>query len=88
MESILEYLNFNIKLEIEKNTKNILDELEEIRLRANRPIAIKTSKGNIVLEHIVSIEELLETFQKVCEHSIYSYQKQISEGFITIKGRT
>ena len=40
----------------------------------------------MILEHIVTTEELLETFQNVCEHSIYSYQKQICEGFITIKG--
>ena len=32
------------------------------------------------------MQELLETFQKVCEYSVYSYQKQLSEGYITIKG--
>ena len=47
---------------------------------------IKTSSKNIILEHIVTTEELLDTFQRVCEHSIYSYQRQICEGFITIKG--
>ena len=83
MESVLEYLPLNIKNEIREY---LCENIEEIRLRANRPISIKTDLEIIILQHIVSTEELLETFQKVCEHSIYSYQKQICEGFITIRG--
>ena len=83
METVLEYLSLNIRNEVLKY-KN--QDIEEIRLRSKRNIAIKTATKNIVLNHIVTTEELLETFQKVCEHSIYSYQKQICEGFITIKG--
>ena len=86
MEDVLEYLSQNIKNEINKKKKKKIQDIEEIRLRTNKPIVLKIEKGNLVLSHIVTIEELLETFQKICEHSIYSYQKQICEGFITIKG--
>ena len=85
MEDVLDYLAENIKNEIKKYISNVQD-IEEIRLRTNKPIILKNSSGNNLLIHIVSKEELLETFQKVCEQSIYSYQKQICEGFITIKG--
>ena len=85
MEEILDYLAENIKSEIKKYIYGLHD-IEEIRIRANKPIILKNSKGNNILIHIVSKEELQETFQKICEHSIYSYQKQICEGFITIKG--
>ena len=85
MEEVLEYLAENIKNEIIKYIPNVQD-IEEIRLRTNKPIILKNSNGNNLLIHLVSKEELLETFQKVCEQSIYSYQKQICEGFITIKG--
>ena len=85
MEDVLDYLAENIKNEIKKYMSNIQN-IEEIRLRTNKPIILKNSNGNNLLIHIVSKEELLETFQKVCEQSIYSYQKQICEGFITIKG--
>ena len=85
MEKVLNYLAETIKQEIQKYEHN-LNDIEEIRLRINKPIILKKSDGNKILIHIVSSEELLETFQKVCEHSIYSYQKQICEGFITIKG--
>ena len=89
METILEYLSPSLKDIIEifldkcsKEEKNI----EEIRLRQQRNLSLKTSNKNIILDYIVSTQDLLETFQKICEHSIYSYQKQICEGFITIKG--
>ena len=85
MEDIFDYLDEKIKNEIKKYMQN-LQSIEEIRLRTNKPIILKNSDGNNILIHIVSKEELQNTFQKVCEHSIYSYQKQICEGFITIKG--
>ena len=85
MEEIFNYLADNIKFEIQKY-EHYLQNIEEIRLRTKKPIVLKSSNGNRILSHIVSKEELLETFQKVCEHSIYSYQKQICEGFISIKG--
>ena len=85
MDEIFNYLDERLKMEIKKYIYNLQD-IEEIRLRINKPIILKTSEGNNILIHIVSKEELLETFQNICEHSIYSYQKQICEGFITIKG--
>lgn len=85
MEEILDFLDEKVKSEIKKYIYDLQD-IEEIRLRTNKPIIIKNSKGNSILIHIISKEELQETFQKICEHSIYSYQKQICEGFITIKG--
>ena len=89
MENILQYLSQSIQDEIEFFMENVEDRknnIEEIRLRAERKMSIKTSTKSYILEHIVTTEELLETFQKICEHSIYAYQKQISEGYITIKG--
>lgn len=85
MEELFDYLADNLKNEILRYEHNLQD-IEEIRIRSKKPIILKNSEGNKMLIHIVSKEELLETFQKVCEHSIYSYQKQICEGFITIKG--
>lgn len=60
--------------------------LEEIRIRSNRPLILKFSDREKILEYIVSPEDVLETLQKICENSIYSYQNQICEGFITLRG--
>lgn len=85
MKTILQYLSQNIRNELLRYMQNNNSEIEEIRLRANKPIVIKISNKKIILAHIVTTEEILETFQRVCENSVYSYKKQICEGFITIK---
>lgn len=92
MDKILELLNYmssNIK---EIITKSLINHeidpssIEEIRLRTNKKISIKSGQDIIFLEYTVKQEDIIETFEKVCENSVYSYKKQICEGFITIKG--
>ena len=84
MEQVLEYLSLNLRNKIRDNIKE--NDVEEIRIRAGKPIAVKKSNGIQIINHFVTTEEILETFQKVCENSIYSYKKQICEGFITLRG--
>lgn len=83
MEQILKYMSNSIR---EVISIYIGQDVEEIRLRVGRPIAIKKEKNIEVIEHNVTTEEILETFEKICENSVYSYKKQICEGFITIRG--
>ena len=92
IETVLEYIPYNIKKLIQEfqasdniNFPNI-ECIEDIRLRANKPLCIKTSKGTEVIEYIVSQQEILQTFEKICENSVYSYRKQICDGYITIRG--
>lgn len=61
--------------------------LEEIRMRTLRPVILKYTNKEQVLEEIIpSQEEILETLQYICNNSIYSYQTQICNGYITLKG--
>ena len=60
--------------------------IEEIRLRVDRPIQLKFNKFEKILQKNVSQESILRTIQYVCDNSIYSYQNQICEGFITVRG--
>ncbi|MCI9063711.1 MAG: stage III sporulation protein AA [Clostridia bacterium] len=83
MDTILEYMPYSIREQI---NKYIGENIEEIRLRVRRPITLKIENTIKVLQYIVKIEEILETFEKICENSVYSYRKQICEGFITIRG--
>ena len=62
--------------------------IEEIRLRVDKPIQLKFNRFEKILNKNVSQESILKPIQYVCDNSIYSYQNQICEGFITVKGRT
>ena len=69
------------------NEKNIdFDELQEIRLRTNRPIILRFRDRDLLLKYNVFQTEILQVVEKICENSIYAYKNQICEGFITIKG--
>ena len=84
-KTLIEVLNQYIKSDNEKIEYKI-NNIEEIRLRAEQNLCIKMGQDMKELRHKVSKKELEETFENICEKSIYSYTKQISEGFITIKG--
>ena len=90
--TVLEYIPYNIKKLIQElqPSDNInlpsIECIEEIRLRANKPLCIKTNRGTEIVEYVVSQQEILQAFQKICENSVYSYTKQICDGYITIKG--
>ena len=61
-------------------------EAEEIRIRQAQNILVKTSTGILEVNYLISCNDILEIMQKICEYSIYSYQNQIAEGYITVKG--
>ena len=84
-DEIQEYFPKTIQMEINKY-KEIKKEIEEIRLRVNRRLVIKNGQNIEYTNYQVSREDIEETFENICEKSIYSYTKQISEGFITIRG--
>ena len=83
---ILRYFPRRISTSLEDVFKQTNYVIEEIRLRTERPIIIKHSKGEEILKTTVSINEILETLQHICDNSIYTYQNQICNGFVTIKG--
>ena len=87
MENILNFFSENIAevLKPQLFQKHIVD-VEEIRIRANNPIILKISDGEVILDYIVTTDDLLRTLEKICENSIYTYQNQICKGFITVKG--
>lgn len=61
-------------------------QIEEIRLRAEKPLILKFNKKEVAFKINVTQEMLLRTLEQVCDNSIYSFQNQIKEGFITVKG--
>lgn len=92
LNEILEYFPRRIAGEISKkiSERKINEEinlLEEIRVRVSKPIILKYTNSEQILENlIVTKEEILEILQYICNNSIYSYQNQICNGYITLKG--
>ncbi|WP_304576955.1 stage III sporulation protein AA, partial [Romboutsia ilealis] len=72
---------------LQNNTSDGMNLLEEIRIRTARPVVLKYSNSEQILDNLLtSQEEVLEILQTICNNSIYSYQNQICNGYITLKG--
>lgn len=82
---ILRYFPDNIRVVLENEINNNFI-IEEIRIRNSKPIILKLNNSEKIINYIVQTEDVLNILQSICENSIYSYQNQICEGFITIKG--
>lgn len=83
MEYILKCLPTQLaKLILEHN----IQKLEEIRIRANKPVILKLGQVEIVLNYTMTTNEIIGILQNICNNSIYTYQNQICNGFITLPG--
>ena len=96
LETVLEYLPVTIrqKIDLAQNSRkkgpspNLEPALnvEEIRLRSSKPLILKIGQETYITDYIVKQQDILQAFEKICENSVYSYRRQICDGYITIRG--
>lgn len=70
----------------EELTDKQYEDIEEIRLRSNGSVILKNSNKQIILQKKITYQDILETLQVMCNNSIYSYQNEIKNGYITVRG--
>ena len=82
-----------------KTVKKILEEehfqgrkLQEVRLRTDKPLVVIYDNKECVLpsktekKYLVSKDEVRETLDYISHYSLYAYEEELSQGFITIEG--
>ena len=77
---------YQIFLNLFQENPKIIEELQEIRIRVDRPIILKLRDRDFLLQYNIPQSEILRIVERLCENSIYAYKNQICEGFITVKG--
>nr|WP_197702863.1 stage III sporulation protein AA [Thermoanaerobacterium sp. RBIITD] len=95
---LLNSLPFNVRNIIIKIPKNIKAKMEEIRLRINKPLMIHidnqerfiSSEGRIVdladFAYRVTNDDCEKALQLISKSSIYAFEDEIKNGYITLKG--
>lgn len=90
----------SLSLNLREKIKTIQEEnIEEIRLRINKPLIIngnqtdyfynenkKKLDRNMDKAYIVTKEDVDQTFQILCKYSIHSFMDDIKKGFVTLRG--
>ncbi|XCP83927.1 stage III sporulation protein AA [Roseburia hominis] len=62
------------------------DKVQEIRLREDRPLIVCEGGKEVLLPHRVTKEELRDTLEHFAEYSLYAYEHELRQGFITVEG--
>jgi stage III sporulation protein AA len=62
------------------------EQIYEIRIKSQKPILIYSKYGESIINYIPSKEDLRSMIQKISNYSLYAYEEDIRQGFITIKG--
>ncbi len=71
-------------IKLPSSTKN---RVTEIRLRAGRPVMLELENTRIKAgERIVTLKDISDCITRFCGYSVYSHEKELAEGYITIKG--
>ncbi|MBU9712214.1 stage III sporulation protein AA [Evansella tamaricis] len=91
MKEILHVLPENVRALTLKLPKDILNEVEEIRLRVNRPVEVRTYKRTYVLPNeaapfVFSEKESILMMSLLSKHSVYRLEEELKRGYITITG--
>lgn len=76
----------------------VREQMEEIRLRAEKPLMVQyggrdafiSAMGEVhrvpTAPLILTAKEVQEAFEAACQHSLYAYEEEIRQGFITVRG--
>ncbi|TCT22630.1 stage III sporulation protein AA [Melghiribacillus thermohalophilus] len=63
------------------------DQIEEIRIRVNRPVEIASSSGPRLMKEVLPSEkDVLYMIDQLSQHSIYRLEEELRQGYITMNG--
>lgn len=60
--------------------------IEELRIRCGRQVILNMGNIDIILKYTVDATDIIKIVQNICNNSIYAYQEQIVNGYITLPG--
>jgi stage III sporulation protein AA len=98
IHEVLKYMPKEIKAMIEKMQPLLLESMEEVRLRQNKPIIlygggreyIINNNGQLVFDtrnaYICTLEDIKNAVSLITNFSLYSFEDDIRNGFVTIDG--
>ena len=87
---ILNILAKSVRRVVEEDIPDF-DDLQEIRLRTGKPLIVIYRNREVVLpterkQHITTKEEIRETMEYISHYSLYAYENELRQGFLTVEG--
>lgn len=97
INTVYKYLPERIRTPLLKANFNVQD-IQEIRLRVNRPIGIDiyskeqylNSNGTLSDNYqdgiVCDKNDIFRSFESICDYSVHSYTNELSQGYVTLNG--
>lgn len=83
-EEILKVLPLRIIQELKEIASK--EKIQEIRIKVNKPIIINLNDKEVILKYETTINDIKEILVKISNYSLYAYEEELKQGYITIKG--
>ncbi len=84
-QEILHIMPMRLRASMEKRLKDQTD-IEEIRIRVGQPFEVRRERGSSMLSETATVEDIEEMLTFISRYSLYAYEEEIRQGFITIEG--
>jgi len=86
MENIFRIFPSPIKNALNKEIKNKIDQLQEIRIRQNKTIEIIFDRSFQRIPIVITKEDISFILNQISDYSLYRLKDELRKGFITIEG--
>ena len=83
-KDLFEILPKTIRSKLEQVDK--IYQLEELRIKVNKPLFIHIGSKEEIWDYIATSEDIKYIMQRISNYSIYAFEDEIRQGYITIKG--
>lgn len=90
-QQLLNYFGKNLKIIFNNIDEKYFLFADEIRIRLNKSIIIKSHNKEYIakynnINYIPTLEDIRQTIEIMSDYSIYSFEQEIRNGFITLSG--
>lgn len=86
MDRVIKMLPVRIAEQLQQLPPHQLNEMEEIRIRINRPIEVSVAGLPKFLPYVVNGEDCVHLLNKISHFSIYTLEEELKRGYVTVSG--
>jgi stage III sporulation protein AA len=62
------------------------DKIQEIRMKVNKPLILQVGNDEIITGYTVLMQDIKEVLKHISNYSIYAFEEEIKQGYLTISG--
>ncbi|MFX0548927.1 stage III sporulation protein AA [Hathewaya histolytica] len=84
IKRVLDILPLRLKQELENGKENT--DIQEIRIRSGKNLIYIKDMQEVISDYIVKREDLDYLIRKISNYSIYAFEEELKQGYITIEG--